>query len=301
MSESEIKLKVSFQGTIKIELLDTIKIKFWGTRGSIPAPGPGTLRYGGNTSCVEVRCGDELVIVDGGSGIVGLGAELLKQMPVKASILFSHVHWDHIQGIPFFGPAYVPGNELKLYGSRDWDTKLKYALGRQMQNPSFPATLDVLGSKMKYVDIIEHGAVFKVGSEGQIAVRTAELNHPNRSFAFRIEYGGKSMVYASDTENLPMPDPRLVELARGTDLFIHDAQYTSEEYYGLKGYSCKKTFGHSTPEAAAEAAAAADVKKLFLFHHDYLHDDATIDRMQQVACDIFPTTVAASEGMVVEL
>jgi len=301
MAESERRFRVSFQGTISIEPLDTIKVKFWGTRGSIPAPGLGTLKYGGNTACVEVRCGEELIIIDAGSGIVGLGTELSKEMPVKASILFSHLHWDHIQGIPFFGPAYMSGNEFKLYGSKDWDTKLEYALRLQMQSPSSPASLAGLRAKMEYIDVIEDGAAFKVGSKDQITVRSVELNHPNRSFALRIEYSGKNLVYASDTNNVQKPDEKLVELARGTDLLIHDAQYTNEEYYGLKNGISKQTYGHSTPEAAAKVAAAANVKKLFLFHHDFLHDDATIERMVQVASAIFPNTAAASEGMVIEL
>lgn len=278
------------------------RIRFWGTRGSIPAPGPGTVKYGGNTACVEVRCGEELIIIDAGTGIRNLGTELMKQTPVKASILFSHVHWDHIQGIPFFRPAYTPGNEFKLYGSKNWDMKLKYALEEQMQNPSFPVTLEEVntaGARMEYIDI-DAGVVFRVGSKDQITIRTAELRHTDKSFGFRIEYNGKSLVYATDTESLPNPDGRLVELARCSDLLIHDAQYTSEEYYGVNG-DPKKGWGHSTPEAAAEVAVAANVEKLVLFHHDPYHDDTTVDQMLQVASAIFPNTVAASEGMTIEL
>lgn len=300
MSESEMRFRINFQGVIKIKPLDTIKVKFWGTRGSVPSPGPGTLRYGGNTSCVEVRCDEELIIIDAGSGIVSLGNELLKEMPIKAPILFSHVHWDHIQGIPFFEPAYRSGNKFRLYGSKDWDTKLEYALRRQMQSPSFPGTLEEFKAEMEYIDVIGDGAVFKLGSKEQITVRCVELRHPNRAFAFRIEYGGKNLIYASDTESLPKPDERLVELASGTDLLIHDAQYTSEEIRSIKQRT-NKSFGHSTPEAAAEVAVAAKVKKLALFHHHFSHDDATIEQMAQVASAIFPDTVAASEGMVIEL
>lgn len=295
----EIRLKISFQGTIKVKLPDTIKVKFWGTRGSIPAPGPGTLRYGGNTACVEVRCGDELIIIDAGTGIRGLGAELLKATPVKASILFSHMHWDHIQGIPFFGPAYIPGNEFKLYGNKSWNTKLEYALRGQMQKPTFPVTLEELAAKMEYIEI-DVGEMFNIGSKDQIAIRTTQLRHPDKTFSFRIEYSGKSIVYATDTENLPEPDQRLVELARGTDLLIHDAQYSKEEYYGANGNPMSGR-GHSTPEAAAETAVAAGAKKLALFHHDPYHDDVTIDQMLQAAIAIFPNTVAAFEGMVIEL
>jgi phosphoribosyl 1,2-cyclic phosphodiesterase len=278
------------------------RIRFWGTRGSVPAPGPGTVRYGGNTSCVEVRCDRELIIIDAGTGIRNLGTELLKQMPVKASILFSHVHWDHIQGIPFFRPAYIPGNEFKLYGNKSWNTKLEYALRWQMQSPNFPVTLEevnAVGAKMEYIDI-DAGTTFNIGDTDQITIRSAELRHPDRAFGFRIEYRGKSLVYATDTENLPEPDEKMVKLAYGADLLIHDAQYTSEEYYGLNA-DPKRNWGHSTPEAAAKAAAAANVKELALFHHDPYHDDAAIDRIRQMASAIFPNTVAASEGMIIKL
>jgi len=277
-------------------------VRFWGTRGSIPAPGPETLRYGGNTSCVEVRCGEEIIIFDAGTGIRSLGTELLKKMPVKASILFSHMHWDHIQGIPFFRPIYEPGNEFRLYGNKDWSTKLEYALEWQMQSPNFPVTLEelnVAGAKMEYIDI-DAGSVFHIGNADQITVRSIELRHPDKAFGFRVEYDGKSLVYATDTESLPKPEKNLVELAYGADILIHDAQYTTEEYYGIDQDS-KQTWGHSTPEAAAEVALSANVKKLILFHHDPYHDDATVDQMLQTAIAIFPNTIAASEGMIIKL
>ena len=284
------------------ELDGKFTIKFWGTRGSIATPGPDTVKYGGNTSCVEVRCGDELVIIDAGTGIRNLGAELLKEKQVKASILFSHVHWDHIQGIPFFRPAYVPGNEFKLYGNKNWNTKLEYALECQMQSPNFPVTFDELnevGAHMEYIDI-NTGAVFQVGDKDSVTIRSIELRHPDKVFGFRIEYDGKSLVYATDTENLPEPDERLVELASGADLLIHDAQYTNDEYYGVDGDS-KESWGHSTPEAAAAAALAANVRKLVLIHHDPYHADAQVHQILQTASAIFPNTIAAWEGMIVEL
>ena len=277
-------------------------VKFWGTRGSIPAPGPNTVKYGGNTACVEVRCNGELIIIDAGSGIRNLGTELLKEMPIKASILFSHVHWDHIQGIPFFQPAYIRGNEFRLHGSKNWDTKLENALKWQMHKPNFPVALEdvsAVGAKMEYVNI-DAGIDFRLGSGDEITVRTAELRHPNKTFGFRIEYNGTSLVYATDTESLPEPDENELELAYGADMLIHDAQYTTAEYYGLGG-SPKENWGHSTAKAAAKVAAAANIKNLVLFHHDPYHDDKAIDKMLHDACDIFPNTVAASEGMMIEL
>ena len=281
---------------------EKFRIKFWGTRGSVPVPGAGTLIYGGNTSCVEVRCGDELIIVDAGTGIRELGTQLLKKMPVKASILFSHMHWDHIQGIPFFRPAYIPGNEFKLYGNRSWDAKLESVLRWQMRKPNFPVALEEVtevGARMEYVDI-EAGAVFHIGDKGQITIRSIEVRHPDKAFAFRIDYGGRSLVYASDTESLTDPDSKLVMLASGTDVLIHDAQYTSDEYNGFDGNS-RDNWGHSTPEMAASVALAARVNKLILFHHDPYHDDAKIDQMVEAASTIFPNTVAASEGAIADL
>ena len=281
---------------------EKFRIKFWGTRGSIVAPGPGSLKYGGNTACVEIRCGSELIIIDAGTGIRDLGTELLKHTPVKASILFSHMHWDHIQGIPFFQPAYVSGNEFKLYGNKNWDAKLEYVLRGQMRSPNFPVTLEDMnkvGARMEYIDI-DTGRIFRIGDEGTITIRSVELRHTDETFGFRIDYGGRSLVYATDTENLPEPDEKLVELASNADVLIHDAQYTTQEYDGLDGDS-KKAWGHSTPEAAVAVAQAATVKQLVLFHHDPYHDDAQIDRILQVASAVFPDTVAASEGMVIEL
>ncbi len=278
------------------------RIKFWGTRGSIPSPGPGTLKYGGNTSCVEIRCGDELLIIDAGTGIRDLGTKLMKEMPVKASILFSHMHWDHIQGMPFFQPAYIPGNEFKVYGSKGWDTRLEYVLRWQMQKPNFPITLEEVsevGAHMEHIDI-DAETLFQIGDTESIVIRSVELRHPDKAFGFRIEYGGRSLVYATDTENLPEPDERLVKLAMDADILIHDAQYTSEEYYGLDGVS-RKGWGHSTPESAAIVAFAANVKKLILFHHDPYHDDVQVDQMVQTASAIFSNTIAAFEGMVIEL
>ena len=152
---------------------------------------------------------------------------------------------------------------------------------------------------MEYIDI-GAGTVFQVGDTDPVTIRSSELHHPDKVFGFRIEYGGRSLVYATDTESLPKPDEQLMELALGADLLIHDAQYTNDEYYGLDGEP-RDNWGHSTPEAAAAMAIATNVKKLVLFHHDPYHDDAQVDQMLQTASAIFPDTIAASENMVIEL
>ena len=278
------------------------RIEFWGTRGLIPVPGAETVKYGGNTACVEVRCGREIIILDAGTGIRELGTKFLRESSTRASILFSHMHWDHIQGMPFFRPAYVPGNEFKLYGNKNWDVTLEATLGGQMRKPSFPISLNemhAIGAKMEYINI-DFGTTFEIGDSQKITVHSAELNHPQRAFGFRIEYNGRSLVYATDVESLPHPGRELLELASGADLLIHDAQYTAEEYYKLS-HNNDRSCGHSTPEAAARVALEAGVNKLALFHHDPHHDDKTVDRMLRKARETFPNTVAASEGMVIEL
>ena len=280
------------------KLIEDFKVKFWGTRGSIPVPGAGTVKYGGNTPCVEVRCGKELIILDAGTGIKNLGSELLKEMPIKASIFFSHVHWDHIQGMPFFLPIYIQGNEFKFYGSN----KLENALKGQMKNPIFPVNFDIVnsvGARIQYIDIDED-KIIQIGGKDQVTIQSIELGHTDKVFGFKIEYKGRSLVYATDTENLPEPNTKLMELAHNSDLIIHDAQYTTEEYYGLNG-SSKKNWGHSTPEVAALVALKAKAKMLVLFHHDPYHDDSIIEQIQQKASAIFPNTIAASESVVIEL
>jgi len=284
------------------KLIEDFKIKFWGTRGSIPVPGAGTVKYGGNTSCVEVRCGKELIILDAGTGIKNLGSELLKETPIKASIFFSHVHWDHIQGMPFFLPIYIQGNEFKFYGSKTWDIKLENALKWQMQNPIFPVNFDTVnsvGATVQYIDIDE-GKIIQIGDKDPVTIQSIGLCHTDKVFGFKIEYKGKSVIYATDTENLPEPNKKLMELAYNADLIIHDAQYTNDEYYGLNG-SSKKNWGHSTAEVAALIALKAKVKMLVLFHHDPYHDDSIIEQIQQKASTIFPNTIAASESVVIEL
>jgi len=281
---------------------EDLKIKFWGTRGSVPVPGSGTVKFGGNTSCVEVRCGKELIILDAGTGIKNLGLELLKEMPVKASIFFSHLHWDHIQGMPFFSPIYIQGNEFNFYGGKTWDIKLENALKGQMKNPIFPISLNTVnsvGAKVQYMDI-EEDKIIQIGGKEQVTIQSIELCHTDKVFGFRIEYKGKSLIYATDTENLPEPSAKLMELAHNSDLIIHDAQYTTEEYYGLNGPS-KKNWGHSTPEVAALVALKAKAKMLVLFHHDPYHDDSIIEQIQRKASAIFPNTIAASESVVIEL
>jgi len=272
-------------------------IKFWGTRGSIPAPGPKTVKYGGNTACIEVRYGNELLILDAGTGINGLGTELSNGHPINGSILFSHTHWDHIQGMPFFRPAYNPWNHFRLYGNKNWDITLKDALRIQMRRPNFPVNLDDIGlegAKIGFINI-GVGESFQVGFRDKATVTSFELHHTDQAIGFRIDYMGRSIVYATDNEGID-PDDKVIKVAQEADILIHDAQYSYEEYFGLNG-NFKKGFGHSIPENAAKTALAARVKLLVMFHHDPYHDDKTVDEMLEATSRIFSKTIAASEGL----
>lgn len=267
-----------------------LSIRFWGVRGSVPSPGPETARYGGNTSCVEVRAGSELIILDMGSGLRPLG-EALAGTTVRASMFLSHYHWDHIQGLPFFAPLYVPGNRIEIISGPNGVMPLERALCRQMTAPFFPVEFSEV---MPQVRVREQrpGESFRVG---ECEVRMAKLNHPDPVYGYRIEHGGRSVVYATDTEHFSCVDPTLRRLAEGADLLIYDAQYTPEEYRGERGPP-RVGWGHSTWEAAVELAKAAEVEHLVLYHHDPGRSDDAVLELEEKARTRFAGTSAAREG-----
>jgi phosphoribosyl 1,2-cyclic phosphodiesterase len=269
-----------------------MRIKFWGVRGSIASPGPDTAGVGGNTSCIEVCCGPTRIILDAGTGIRRLGEELVAQGPVDATILLSHLHWDHIQGLPFFVPAYLPSTRLEIVGSGGGGTSLGAVLAGQMTAPVFPVRLDELGAALRFREV-RSGDCFRVG---EAEVRAARLNHPGGVLAYRIEHEGRSVVYATDTEHYACVDPALRALADGADVLIYDAQYTPEEYRGDTGRS-RVGWGHSTYVAGAELARAAGVGRYVLFHHDPQRTDPAVEDLERAAQALFGDAVAAREGM----
>jgi phosphoribosyl 1,2-cyclic phosphodiesterase len=273
-----------------------MEIRFWGVRGSIASPGPETAGVGGNTSCVEVRCGETRIILDMGTGARKLGDALLHEGRVEATVLLSHLHWDHIQGLPFFVPAYVPSTKLSIVGSVHGVGSLRDALSAQMAAPNFPVRLDELGAQISLREA-RPGEAFDVG---EARVRVAKLNHPGGVLAYRIEHEGQSLVYATDTEHYACVDPTLRTLAEGADVVIYDAQYTPEEYRGDGGRS-RVGWGHSTYVAGAELARASGARKLVLFHHDPRRTDAGVLDIEQMARELFPASIAAREGLVVHL
>jgi phosphoribosyl 1,2-cyclic phosphodiesterase len=280
-----------------------MRITFWGVRGSIPSPGPDTVGVGGNTSCVEVRTGKLLLIFDGGTGLRLLGKTLLKEMPITAHLFFSHVHWDHIQGFPFFDPAFVPGNVINLYGGNNVSRTLEETLAGQMDHPSFPVHLTDMGANMHFHDIIEgHPLELDAGDGTKAIISSARGNHPNGVWAYRVDHGGHSVMYATDTEHYAVVDPRLAALAKNVDVLIYDSQYTPEEYTGNAGSGGSKVgWGHSTFDEAAKLAKAAGSKRLVLYHHDPMQSDAAVADKERRARELFPNCEAAREGLKIEL
>ncbi len=271
----------------------TISIRFWGVRGSIATPGPETAGVGGNTSCVEIVAGASRLVLDAGTGLRRLGNELLRAGPVDVTLLLSHVHWDHIQGLPFFAPIYTPGTRIHVVSGAN-GTPTRDVLRRQMGAPVFPVDLSDVPAALSYLEVRDRQR-FVAGEAEVTAVRA---NHPDQVYAYRIEHRGRAVVYATDTEHYRCVDPRLVALARNADVLIYDAQYLPSEYAGEGGMS-RVGWGHSTWEAAVELARAAGVGKLVLFHHDPSRDDAGVAMIEALAQSQFADTVAAREGLTI--
>ncbi len=274
-----------------------LRVRFWGVRGSIPTPGPSTIAIGGNTSCVEVRAGAHLLVFDGGTGLRLLGDALRPEMPRTIHLFFSHVHWDHIQGFPFFLPAFVKGNVIHMYGGANIVGTVETALAGQMETPNFPVHLRDLPASLHFHDLDE-GEV--VTLEGGVRISNAQGNHPGGVFAYRVEHGGRSVVYATDTEHRDAVDAKLVALAQGADVVIYDTMYTPEEYEGRIGPP-KKGWGHSHFVAGVELMRAAGAKRYVLFHHDPSQDDAAVLEKERRTRELFPDADVAREGMILEL
>jgi len=266
-------------------------VRFWGVRGSIPCPGPDTMRYGGNTSCVEIRCGARLLIFDAGTGLRPLGADLDANGPVDADLFLTHTHFDHICGLPFFSSAYAPENRLRLWaGHLLPDHTIRYVLSEMMMAPLFPIPISVLGADITFHDFL---AGETLAPAPGVVLRTAPLNHPNRATGYRIEYDGKSVCYVTDLEHVPgSPDSTVLNLIAGADLVIYAATYTDAEFAAYVGW------GHSTWQEGVRLADMAGARRLVVFHHNPENDDATMDRIAAAAEAARPGTLVACEGMV---
>jgi phosphoribosyl 1,2-cyclic phosphodiesterase len=269
-------------------------VQFWGVRGSVPAPGKDTVRYGGNTSCIEMRLGSQRLIFDGGTGLQVLGQHLAEQMPLEAYLFFTHYHWDHIQGFPFFTPAFVKGNCLHIHGAvpPDGISMKKHFIDRVL-HPNSPVPLAGMQADLKFYEIIP-GDTLELNN---IQLRTGHLNHPNNAMGYRVTWQGHSVFYCTDTEHLPdRLDENVMSLADNVDILIYDAMYTDEEYNHPK--SPKVGWGHSTWQEGVKIAKAAGVKQLVIFHHEPTHSDEDLDRIEEQVQAAFPNAVLAREGMV---
>jgi phosphoribosyl 1,2-cyclic phosphodiesterase len=283
-------------------------VTFWGARGSIPTPGAHTARYGGNTSCVAVEADGQLVILDAGTGIRGLGLTLEGQNgSVQAEILLSHTHWDHIQGLPYFKPFFAPGNAVRIWGSKQGSKSLDEILHLQMDPAVFPIPLTAVSAALT-VKEVRPGSEFTVGP---FRAQSMQLRHPGTTLAYRLVpvAGGRSMAYVTDNELGPggsydtPPSWRreLVKFLSGVDLLIHDAMYTTTELDSHRGW------GHSSYEEAVELAADAGAKRLVLFHHEPEHDDTALDALLAAAQRSAQRrgapaeVIAAQEGMQLSL
>ena len=272
-----------------------MKIRFWGVRGSIPSPGPKTVRYGGNTTCIEVRSDDgELIILDAGSGIFPLAQTLLKELPVKANVFITHTHWDHIHGLPFFIPFFIPGNSVRIHGAYDVISSqgIEQIMDVQMQYSYFPIREAELKARIEY-QTLEIGEVVTIGDA---TVTNTLLNHPVIDFGYRVDCRGKSMFFTGDhepwfniydegdegyAEYQTMVDEKqqqMDEVVRGVDVLIMDCSYTAAEYPAKKGW------GHSTFDYAIALARRAGVKKLVCTHHEPTRSDDELEQVFAEAC-----------------
>ncbi len=272
-----------------------VSVRFWGVRGTLPSPGPGTVRYGGNTPCVEVRCGKHMIILDAGTGLRVLGNSLMNaKSAVDADIFLSHCHIDHMEGLPYFAPAFVHGNRLRLWaGNLQPVYRLEDIVRRVISPPLFPIEVEILKAAMEYRD-------FKAGDvlrpRPDVTISTAPLDHPDGATGYRIEYAGRSVAYITDTESrYDNYIGNITSLARGADLMIFDCTYTEEELISRAGW------GHSTWQQGVQIADAAGARVFCLFHHDPDRDDSALDTLAGAVDAARAGTIVAREGLVVNL
>jgi len=309
---------------------DELRIKFWGVRGSYPAPGAGTVKYGGNTASVEICAGERTILLDAGTGIIPLGRELAGATPAlvprtaghgarertgEIMLLFSHLHHDHTQGFPFFIPAYLPNVRLHIFGPDGTHESLAHVLEHNQSAETFPVSLRDMSATKNIQSVRESQIIVwdelgirlaqstvGLGEEAVIIRIHKSYAHPGGVYVYRITWGGKSVVYATDTEGYVGTDRRLVEFAKDADILIHDAQYLEAHYRGqLAGFPATQGYGHSTAAMACEVAFASKSRQLILFHHDPSYSDAMVAGMEATAKTQFGETRAAYEGLEIVL
>lgn len=276
-----------------------MQVKFYGVRGSISVSGNSYTEFGGNTTCFQIMASESrrIGIIDAGTGIRQLGYDFLEMQNGQTEIFiaFSHFHWDHIQGFPFFIPAYNKNIQINLLakGGSKKITSLKDIFAVQMQETFFPVAMEDMGAKFEFLLLENNSQVFMPPDGVPVKVTAVEHKHPGSAFSYRYERDGYSVVFSTDVEHGDTINERIVELARDADILIHDGQYSNEEL------TLKKGWGHSSYEQAAEVAIRANVKQLIVTHHDPIHDDDYLKRAEKKCQDIFPYCLFAREGLVV--
>jgi phosphoribosyl 1,2-cyclic phosphodiesterase len=273
---------------------DEFYARFWGVRGSLACPGVDTLRYGGNTPCVEVRCGDHVLVFDAGTGLRELGDALADHGATELDLFLSHTHLDHVVGLPFCRPLFNPKLRARIWaGHLLPEERVKNVLSTLMMPPLFPVPLDIFQAEVSFNDF--HAGETLTPKPG-ITVRTAKLNHPNRSTGYRVEFGDRAICYITDTEHLVgEPDRNVLDLIAGADIAIYDATYTDAEFPKYIEW------GHSTWQEAVRLGRAAKVKRMVIFHHMPGRTDAALDKIGAEAAQQLPGTVVAREGMTLAL
>ncbi|MBR1424957.1 MBL fold metallo-hydrolase [bacterium] len=295
-----------------------INVKFRGVRGSFPVAKNDFMNYGGNTSCVEINAGGHLIILDAGTGIVGVGDELMTnyissaikpedRKPIKANIFVSHIHQDHLLGLTFFKPLHVKSSQIRIFGSVESNSSLKSDLSQLVFGKTFPIDLGDIACNFEINDIPNIGRVVlskdgqpklnaEIGKDDVVVSFYKSYVHPQSGvMVYRVSYHGKSVVYATDKECYVGGDKKFVQFARGCDLLIHDAQYTTEDY--LNPYSSKQGFGHSTFDMAIETFKQTNAGQLAFFHYEPSYNDEKLDKIQEYYAANFKNVFMSNEGL----
>jgi phosphoribosyl 1,2-cyclic phosphodiesterase len=276
-------------------LKSPMRVRFWGVRGSIACPGSSTIRYGGNTPCIEVRCGEHVLIFDAGTGLRPLGLDLLKDKKLRnIDIFITHCHLDHVVGLPFFAPLFHENYRVRVWaGNLKPSNSIERVMRMLMSSPLFPVQIEIFKAAIEFHDF-SSGDVLRPHSD--VTLRTGPLDHPDGANGYRLEHGGRTFALVSDTEGFPGKcDGELTTLARRADLMVYDATFTEDEIESRIGW------GHSTWSRGIRLADKAEVKHLCLFHHDPSHDDDFMDALAADANDARPGTITAREGQIIDL
>jgi len=270
----------------------SIRVKIWGCRGSIACPAPTHLKYGGNTTSLEVDVGDQKFLLDCGTGVRNLGQQIMKSDLQHCHILLTHTHWDHINGFPFFVPAFDKRRNFDIMAGHLTDKGgVKNIFETQMDNPMFPVPLEAMQAKLTFSDF-KAGEKLDIGTSSKTKVLTAALNHPNGATGYRIEHEGRAMCLITDTEHkLDKPDENILKLIEGADLVIYDSTYTEEEFPSKVGW------GHSTWNEGVKLCKMAGAKRLGIFHHDPEHDDVFMDKLADDAAKAWDGAFVIQENM----